>query len=225
MIAKIYVTRAKRFCLLTRIGIIMAENHLRWPVPVTGQALKEVASLFLRLGFTAFGGPAAHIAMFHHEVVVRRKWIDEQRFLDLLGATNLIPGPNSTEMAIHLGFVRAGWRGLILAGFCFIAPAMLIVIGLAWAYQQYGTTPAASSVLYGIKPVMIAIIGKALWDLARRAIKGKLTGFVVAATLALALLGINEIALLLVGGLLVMGWVNFRRIHPIPRLCRPCWPR
>ena len=212
-----------------KISFTFRYNYAREPLAMTDtgtwQALKEVAALFLRLGFTAFGGPAAHIAMFHHEVVVRRKWIDEQRFLDLLGATHLIPGPNSTEMAIHIGFVRAGWRGLILAGLCFIAPAMLIVIGLAWAYQQYGTTPAANSVLYGIKPVMIAIIFKALCDLAHRAIKGKLTGIVVAATLALALIGINEIALLLVGGLLVMVWVNFRRIRSdtsaLPALLAP----
>jgi chromate transporter len=163
--------------------------------------------------------------MFHEEVVVRRKWIDEQHFLDLLGATNLIPGPNSTEMSIHIGFVRAGWPGLILAGACFITPAMLIVIAFAWAYQQVGETPAASSLLYGVKPVMIAIILKALWELGRKAIKGKLTGFTVAAVLALALLGLNELALLLAGGLLVMGWANFRRIRAerstLPALLAP----
>src|SRR5512138_2294495 len=103
--------------------------------------LGEVARLFLRLGFTAFGGPAAHIAMMRDEVVRRRKWVTDQQFLDLLGATNLIPGPNSTEMAIHLGYVRAGWRGLLVGGALFILPAMAIVLALAWAYVQYGSTP------------------------------------------------------------------------------------
>jgi chromate transporter len=105
--------------------------------------LAEVAALFLRLGFTAFGGPAAHIAIMHDEVVKRRAWLTDEQFLDLLGATNLIPGPNSTEMAIHVGYVRAGWRGLILAGICFIAPAVLIVLTLAWLYVRFGETALA----------------------------------------------------------------------------------
>src|ERR671925_383236 len=103
--------------------------------------LAEVAALFLKLGFTAFGGPAAHIAMMHNEVVLRRKWLTDEQFLDLLGATNLIPGPNSTEMAIHIGYVRAGWRGLILGGICFIAPAAFLVLALAWLYVKFGETP------------------------------------------------------------------------------------
>ena len=134
--------------------------------------LAEVAAVFLKLGFTAFGGPAAHVALMHDEVVKRRKWIGEQQFLDLLGATNLIPGPNSTEMSIHLGYLRAGWPGLILGGACFILPAMLIVLALSWAYVQFGSTPQAGWLLYGIKPVMIAIILQALWELGRKAIKG-----------------------------------------------------
>src|SRR3954466_4887688 len=101
--------------------------------------LGEVSRLFLRLGFTAFGGPAAHIAMMRHEVVERRQWMTDQHFLDLVGATNLIPGPNSTEMAIHIGHERAGWRGLLAAGLCFIMPAVLIVMALAWAYVRYGS--------------------------------------------------------------------------------------
>jgi chromate transporter len=105
------------------------------------ERLKEVIFLFLKLGLTAFGGPAAHISMMHDEVVKQRKWPDEQEFLDLLGATNLIPGPNSTEMAIHISYKRAGWRGLILGGMSFILPAMLIVLGLAWLYVQYGSYP------------------------------------------------------------------------------------
>src|SRR5215216_6879536 len=105
--------------------------------------LAEVAMLFLKLGFTAFGGPAAHIAIMHDEVVRRREWLSDEQFLDLLGATNLIPGPNSTEMAIHIGYVRAGWPGLFLGGLCFMSPAALIVLGLAWLYVQFGATPQA----------------------------------------------------------------------------------
>lgn len=141
--------------------------------------------LFLRLGLTAFGGPAAHIAMFRDETVERRKWVADQHFLDLLDATNLIPGPNSTEMAIHLGFVRAGWAGLIAAGASFIVPAMLIVMTLAWAYVRFGSTPEAGWLLYGIKPVVIAIIAQALWGLGRKAVKGPLTAAVGLAVLVL----------------------------------------
>src|SRR5574342_619618 len=116
--------------------------------------LAEVASLFLKLGFTAFGGPAAHIGIMHDEVVTRRKWLTDQAFLDLLGATNLIPGPNSTEMAIHIGFLRAGWAGLLVAGTCFILPAAIIVGLLAWVYVHSGSLPAVQAVFYGVKPVV-----------------------------------------------------------------------
>lgn len=166
--------------------------------------LGEVARLFLKLGLTAFGGPAAHIAMMREEVVDRRGWMDDQQFLDLLGTTNLIPGPNSTEMAIHIGRERAGWRGLILAGTLFILPAMLIVLGLAWAYVRYGTTPQGDGLLYGVKPVIIVIVAQALLALARTAIKGIATALAGAGVLLLFLLGANEIALLLGAGLLVM---------------------
>lgn len=174
--------------------------------------LVEATLLFLRLGLTAFGGPAAHIAMFRDEIVKRRKWIDDQHFLDLLGATNLIPGPNSTEMAIHLGYVRAGWAGLIAGGAAFILPAMFIVIGLAWVYVHFGTTPEAAWLLYGVKPVIIAIILQAILGLRKTAIKGPLTAVVGAAALVLYLLGVNEIALLFAGGLAVMAGENWRRI-------------
>ena len=130
--------------------------------------LAEVAALFLKLGFTAFGGPAAHVAIMHDEVVRRRKWLTDHAFLDLLGATNLIPGPNSTEMTIHIGFVRAGWPGLIVGGVCFITPAVLIVLALAWAYVQSAATPAGTALLYGVKPAIIAIVVQALWGLGRR---------------------------------------------------------
>src|SRR5215203_4863988 len=158
--------------------------------------LREVAFLFLKLGTIGFGGPAAHIALMRDEVVKRRKWVTEEQFLDLIGATNLIPGPNSTEMAIHLGYIRAGWWGLILGGACFIAPAMLIVLALAWVYVQYGTTPQAGWLLYGIKPVIIAVIIQALWGLGRTAVKSITLAILGAGVIALYLLGINEIVLL-----------------------------
>src|SRR5215207_4705526 len=172
--------------------------------------LWEVTALAVRLGFTAFGGPAAHIAMLHDEVVKRRQWLTEEHFLDLLGATNLIPGPNSTEMVIHVGQVRAGWRGLIAAGAGFILPAFLIVLALAWAYVQYGTTPTAEWLLYGIKPVIIAVVVQALWGLGKTAVKDAFLLGIGLATLALYLLGINEIALLVGGGLLGMLAKNWR---------------
>ena len=138
----------------------------------------EVALYFLKLGVTAFGGPAAHVALMHAEVVVRRKWVQEQRFLDLFGAANMIPGPTSTELAIFLGFERAGWSGLILGGVCFILPAMLIVMALAWVYVRFGTTAQVGWLFYGIKPVIIAIILQALWGLGRRAVKNLPLGLI-----------------------------------------------
>lgn len=120
--------------------------------------LKELAGLFTKLGLTAFGGPAAHIAMMQKEVVDKRGWMDHQHFLDLIGATNLIPGPNSAEMAIHIGHERGGWRGLLVAGCCFILPAVLITGVIAWLYQRYGQLPQVQPFIYGIKPAIIAII-------------------------------------------------------------------
>lgn len=175
--------------------------------------LGEVALLALKLGFLAFGGPAAHIAMLRDEAVTRRKWLTDEHFLDLLGATNLIPGPNSTEMVIHVGNVRAGWRGLIVAGVCFILPAALIVLALAWAYVEYGTTPTAEWLLYGIKPVIIAIIAQALWGLSRTAVKSVFLALVGVAALALYMAGVNELVLLVGGGVFVMLVKNARRLR------------
>ena len=169
-----------------------------------GGELWELARLFTKLGFIAFGGPAAHIAMMRNEVIERRRWMGEQEFLDLMGATNLIPGPNSTELAIHLGRVRAGWRGLMVAGTCFILPAMFIVLAFAWAYARYGSTPEVQSLLYGIVPVVIAVIVQALWGLLKTAVKGPLTAVAGAVALVLYLLGIPEIPLLAGGALAVM---------------------
>jgi chromate transporter len=166
--------------------------------------LGEVTRLFLRLGFTAFGGPAAHIAMMHDEVVKRRQWMSDQHFLDLVGATNLIPGPNSTEMAIHIGYERAGWRGLLSAGLCFIMPAVLIVLALAWVYVEYGSTPQGNALMYGIKPVIIAIVAQALYRLVPSALKSSILIAVGTGTLALYLFGVNELLLLFGGALLVV---------------------
>lgn len=174
------------------------------PSPASGSQILQIAGLFLRLGITAFGGPAAHISVFHDEVVERRKWLTDQEFLDLLGATNLIPGPNSTEMAIHIGFVRAGWIGLVLAGTCFILPAMLIVIGLSWLYVQYGNLPQARWIMYGIQPVVIAIIIQALFGLGRKAIKGVLLALIGTLSLILYFLNFNPILVLLIGGVLAL---------------------
>ncbi len=174
------------------------------------QELVELVRLFTKLGFIAFGGPAAHIAMMRDEVVSRRRWMGEQEFLDLVGATNIIPGPNSTELAIHIGRLRAGWRGLLVAGACFILPAALIVLFLAMIYVRYGSTPAAEKILYGIFPVIIAVVFQALYGLLKTAIKGPLTAAVGAAALALYFLGVGEIPLLFAGALAVLvlqrGW-------------------
>lgn len=168
-------------------------------------SIRELALLFTRLGFTAFGGPAAHISMLHDEVVTRRRWLDDQRFLDMIGVTNLIPGPNSTEMTMHVGHERAGWLGLITAGVCFIVPAALIVTLLAWAYVEYGATPSGEALLYGIKPVVVIIITQALIKLGGSAVKGWATGLVGMAAGISYLVGVNELALLALGGLVVLG--------------------
>ncbi|HEV8472539.1 MAG TPA: chromate efflux transporter [Methylomirabilota bacterium] len=166
--------------------------------------LREVVVVFLRLGLVAFGGPAAHIAVMREELVRRRRWVSDERFLDLLGITNLIPGPNSTEMAIHLGYVRAGAWGLVAGGVCFIVPAMLIVMAIAWAYVRYGTLPAGASLLWGIKPVIIVIVLQAIWALGRSAVRGAGAAAAGVAVTALALAGVNELALLFGAGLVTM---------------------
>jgi chromate transporter len=173
-------------------------------------ALREVALLFLKLGTLGFGGPAAHIAMMEDEVVRRRGWIDRAAFLDLVGATNLIPGPSSTELAIHLGHRRAGWPGLLVAGACFIAPAALIVGAIAWAYTRFGALPAVEGILYGVKPVILAVVAQALWGLGRTAIKGWFLGLVGAAALTAVALGIHELVVLAVAGLLAAVWQRGR---------------
>lgn len=166
--------------------------------------LKEVVRLFLKLGVIGFGGPAAHIAMMSHEVVDKRRWMDEQHFLDLVGATNLIPGPNSTEMTMHIGRERAGWKGLILAGTCFILPAVLITALFAWLYRQYGQLPEVKPFIYGIKPAIIAIILAAVIPLAKRSLKSIELGILGVGTLILSLIGVNEIIVMFGAGFLFL---------------------
>src|SRR5262249_44558624 len=163
-------------------------------------SLQELALLFLRLGTTAFGGPAAHIAMMEDEVVRRRRWMTREGFLDFLGATNLIPGPNSTEMAIHIGHHQAGWAGLVVAGACFIVPASLLTLILAWVYVQFGTRPQAEALLYGVKPVIIAIVVQALWGLSRAAVKSAALAGLAALAVAASAIGVNEVVVLLGAG-------------------------
>lgn len=168
------------------------------------QRLLELALVFSKLGITAFGGPAAHVAMMDDEVVKRRQWMSREQLLDLLGMTNLIPGPNSTELAIHIGLERAGWLGLLVAGTCFILPAMLIVWALAAIYVQYQTISQVDWLLYGVKPVIIAIILQALWKLGKSAVKNVQTLGAGLVVVVLFYLGVNEILLLLLTGLIVM---------------------
>jgi chromate transporter len=172
--------------------------------PSRRDALRELAVLFLRLGTLAMGGPAAHIAMMEDEVVRRRRWMTHDRFLDMLGVCNLIPGPNSTEMAIHIGQLRAGFAGLVVAGACFILPAAAIVLVIAWMYVRFGTMPQAVGLLYGIKPVIIAVVLQALWGLGRTAIKSRLLAMLAIVTLIASLLDVNDMIVLLGGGIVML---------------------
>ncbi|MBS1853547.1 MAG: chromate efflux transporter [Acidobacteria bacterium] len=166
--------------------------------------LKSIALVFLKLGTIAFGGPAAHIALMEEEVVRKRGWLTEQEFLDYWSAANLIPGPNSTEMAIHIGHRKAGWRGLLTAGACFILPAASLVTLIAWAYVRFGTLPQVEGLLYAVKPVVIAVVLQALWKLGRSAIKSKWLAAVAAIAGLLIVTGTNELLVLLAGGALAL---------------------
>jgi chromate transporter len=173
--------------------------------------LRELAVVFLKLGVIGFGGPAAHLAMMEDEVVTRRHWLEREQFLDLVGATNLIPGPNSTEMAIHIGYVRAGWAGLAVAGLCFILPAVLITAAFAWMYVRFGKVPDVAIFLFGIKPAVLAIILTAIWRLGKTAVKSWplfMLGMIVALT---SLLGMNEVLALFLGGMIGMFWLQLNR--------------
>ncbi|MEZ4572465.1 MAG: chromate transporter [Thermomicrobiales bacterium] len=169
--------------------------------------LREVALLAFKLGITAFGGPAAHIAMLRQEVVERRKWMTDQHFLDMIGLTNLVPGPNSTEMVIHSGYERAGWKGLITAGALFILPAFSLVLFFSVLYVEYGTSTTGEWLLYGIKPIIIAIVAQAIWGLGRTAVdtgdtvKTAIMALIGIAVAALFFLDVNEIILLFGGAI------------------------
>ena len=169
-------------------------------MPSTLADIWELAGIFLRLGTVAFGGPAAHIAMMRAEFVERRSWLTESEFLDLIGAANVIPGPSSTEVAIHIGLRRAGWIGLAVAGVCFIVPASLIVTAIAWGYVRFGRLPQVEGLLYGIKPVIIAVIGQALWTLGRTALKTMRQVIVGVLATAGALFGVNPVWLIVGAG-------------------------
>lgn len=164
--------------------------------------IKEVALLFLKLGLIGFGGPAVHIAMMEEEVVRKRKWMGHDHFLDLVGATNLIPGPNSTEMTMHIGHERAGWKGLVVAGCCFILPAVIITGVFAWLYQRYGQLPNVQPFIYGIKPAIIAIIVALMINLGKKALKSIELGVIGLLAAVAVLMGFNEIYVLFGGGLL-----------------------
>lgn len=173
--------------------------------------LREIAGLFLKLGFLSFGGPAAHIAMMEAEVVKKRKWMDADHFLDLIGATNLIPGPNSTEMAMHCGHERAGLRGLVVAGVAFIFPAVLITSLFAWLYVTYGQLPEAEPFIYGIKPAVVAIIASAVITLGKKALKTKELYVLGILCVVLSLVGVNEILALFLTGVLALLLYLFRQ--------------
>ena len=193
----------------------MADTNQIAPSMTRG-SVREVAAFFLKLGFTAFGGAAGHIAMMRRELVDRHKWISEQDFLDLFGIMNLIPGPSSTETVIALGYWRAGWPALILAGVLFVLPAMLMILGLSWAYVRYGMLPAAQWILYGINPIVIAIVADALWGLGRTAIKNAWLALLAAATLVLYFRGVPVVAIIL-GAAAIAAVAGFSKSRPSQR--------
>jgi chromate transporter len=170
--------------------------------PKDRSSLSQVATLFLKLGIIGFGGPAVHIALMEEEVVRKRAWMSEEHFLDLVGATNLIPGPNSTEMTMHIGHERAGWKGLIVAGSCFIIPAVIITAFFAWLYQRYGQLPQVQPFIYGIKPAIIAVVVSLMINLGTKALKSIELGVIGALAAIAVLAGFNEIYVLFGGGLL-----------------------
>lgn len=184
--------------------------------PIPGTHLRELAGVFLMLGTTAFGGPAAHIAMMQQQFVERRKWLRPDEFLDMMAVANLIPGPSSTELAIFVGYRRAGLKGLLVAGCCFILPAALMVAAIAWAYVRYGHLPVSGAILYGVKPVVIAIVVQAIWRLARTAIKTWFLGAIAVAAAIVTSMGADLLLVLLAAGLVVASvrsGARWRRLH------------
>jgi chromate transporter len=193
----------------------VSDHSIHDPQAAEKTSLKELALVFLRLGTTAFGGPAAHIAIMEDEFVRRRRWISREKFLDLLGIVNLIPGPNSTELAIHIGYLRAGWRGLAVAGTCFILPAMFMVMAIAWAYVRFGSLPQVTGLLYGVKPVVIVIVARALGGLGRTALKTNFLALIGILIMLASFLGADPLALLLVAGAAAGIRRGLIRDHPI----------
>lgn len=193
---------------------ILPENNKR-------KELEEVAKVFLKLGFTGFGGPAVHIAMMEEEIVRKRQWMTHGHFLDLLGATNLIPGPNSTEMALHCGQERAGVKGLLTAGACFILPAVFITGVFAWAYQHYGTLPQVRPFVYGIQPAILGVIVALMLRLCKTAIKNISLAIIGAIALTMALLDVNEVIVLFGSGLLGMLIFKVRQYRTVAPVITP----
>ncbi len=203
----------------------MSTSVLEVPASSRVREAWAVARLFLRIGTMAFGGPAASIALIRDEVVVRRRWVSEQQFLDMMGAANLTPGPTASKVAMYVGQARAGLLGLVLAGLGFMAPAVLAMTILAWAYARYQTTPTAGWLLYGIKPVIVPLIALALWGLGRKAVRSRLTAAVSLGVFALTFADFSPLSLLVGGGLLVWAvqnaaqvsdWVRRRGALPVP---------
>jgi chromate transporter len=186
--------------------------------------LQEVSILFLKLGTTAFGGPAAHIAMMEEEVVKRRKWISPDAFLDLVGATNLIPGPNSTEMAMHIGYLRGGWRGLCAAGLSFILPAVLITLLLAHLYVKFGSIPQVEPFVGGIRPAIIAVIIASVFRLRKPVLKNRLATVLGVLVVTLNLLGVDEILLLLASGAIGLLWTYHKEFWQFDLMLLPSYP-
>ena len=179
-------------------------------------SLRLLATLFLRLGVTAFGGPAVHIAMMEDEVVNRRRWLDRQRFLDLLGAANLLPGPSSSELAIYIGQSQAGWAGLLMGGACFILPATLLTAAIAWAYMRFGSLPQTTGILYGIRPVVVAIILQALWRLGQTALKTRFLMMIAIGAAAVSFAGLGPIWILLCSGAVVLAERSAQQLRSLP---------
>ena len=195
--------------------------------PAKLQTLREIAVSFLRLGTTAFGGPAAHIAMMEQEFVRRRGWLSHEEFLDMLGATSLIPGPNSTEMALHIGHQRGGWKGLVVGGVCFIIPAMLIVIAAAWGYKRFGSLPEFQGIMHGIKPVVVAIILQALWRLVPTAVRSGFLALVGSIAVLATMLGAGPLTILFGAGIVTAttAWIERdRRSDTLGAIAMPGWP-
>lgn len=191
---------------------IRTMTHTKQPVSQQS-SLSEIVKLFLKLGIIGFGGPAAHIALMQEQVVTKRQWMSSQHFLDLVGATNLIPGPNSTELAMHIGRERAGWKGLVVAGICFILPAVLITGLFAWLYKHYGQLPDVQPFIYGIKPAIIAVILSAIFPLAKQSLKTVQLGVIGLVALVLSLLNINEVYIIFGAGLAALLLVAYKKQH------------